>query len=403
MNEIDAFLAAIRADIDDDTARLVFADWLQEHGHDAQAEFIRFDCHYSGFAPGSWERRQLRERRRAMLEGHIRTWNRALRPHIANCKVIRGFVEIVRMSEEQCLESLGEVIRNTALRRVVISSRIGVLDWERFLANPALPELREFFLDRGLSDQTLFDRFCAAPMLRNLEGISLASSDITRERLERLLSGEALQSPIRLALWLNRLDDEAIEFLADSPRVRRLRFLNLGGNEQLTDRAISALAQSPNLRKLETLLLWRSKITNDGLKELVASPNLDNLHELNLLSTSVSDKGVEHLASSPHLSNLEVLYLTRDGSGTSDSSRLSDKTLKLIARSPHMQNLQRLQFDGNRFTDRGLRHLIDSPYLQNVTAINLSQNTNRFSVKARKAMRKRFPHALLIGLGRPHG
>lgn len=39
--ERDAFLYAIVANPDDDTARLVFADWLEEHDEPARAEFIR--------------------------------------------------------------------------------------------------------------------------------------------------------------------------------------------------------------------------------------------------------------------------------------------------------------------------------------------------------------------------
>jgi uncharacterized protein (TIGR02996 family) len=37
-------LARILADPDDDTARLVYADWLQEQGDDARPEFIRAQC-----------------------------------------------------------------------------------------------------------------------------------------------------------------------------------------------------------------------------------------------------------------------------------------------------------------------------------------------------------------------
>ena len=36
-----ALLAAISADPADDTARLVYADWLDEHAQPARAEFIR--------------------------------------------------------------------------------------------------------------------------------------------------------------------------------------------------------------------------------------------------------------------------------------------------------------------------------------------------------------------------
>jgi uncharacterized protein (TIGR02996 family) len=37
------FLAAIRADRDEDQPRLAFADWLEEQG-DPRAEFIRTQC-----------------------------------------------------------------------------------------------------------------------------------------------------------------------------------------------------------------------------------------------------------------------------------------------------------------------------------------------------------------------
>jgi uncharacterized protein (TIGR02996 family) len=39
-----AFLAHVLANPDDDTPRLVYADWLDEQGQDARAEFIRVQC-----------------------------------------------------------------------------------------------------------------------------------------------------------------------------------------------------------------------------------------------------------------------------------------------------------------------------------------------------------------------
>lgn len=44
MTEEQAFLDAIRDAPDDDTPRLVFADWLEEHGQPERAEFIRVQC-----------------------------------------------------------------------------------------------------------------------------------------------------------------------------------------------------------------------------------------------------------------------------------------------------------------------------------------------------------------------
>src|SRR5262245_45901678 len=41
MTDRDAFIRAICSAPEDDTVRLVFADWLEEHGEEERAEFIR--------------------------------------------------------------------------------------------------------------------------------------------------------------------------------------------------------------------------------------------------------------------------------------------------------------------------------------------------------------------------
>jgi uncharacterized protein (TIGR02996 family) len=44
MSDHDAFLRTIFDEPDDDTPRLVYADWLQENGDEVYAEFIRIQC-----------------------------------------------------------------------------------------------------------------------------------------------------------------------------------------------------------------------------------------------------------------------------------------------------------------------------------------------------------------------
>ncbi len=57
------FLAAVCASPDDDLPRLVFADWLDEHGDPARAEFIRLQCHTArvGKLDPTWAPAKLRE------------------------------------------------------------------------------------------------------------------------------------------------------------------------------------------------------------------------------------------------------------------------------------------------------------------------------------------------------
>lgn len=70
MNERDAFLRAICENPDDDTPRLVFADWLQEHGEDERAEFIRLQCEAARLATDDI-RRELLTRRFAAIQLHF--------------------------------------------------------------------------------------------------------------------------------------------------------------------------------------------------------------------------------------------------------------------------------------------------------------------------------------------
>ena len=44
MTHEEAFLLAILEEPQDDTPRLVYSDWLDEHGDGTRAEFIRMQC-----------------------------------------------------------------------------------------------------------------------------------------------------------------------------------------------------------------------------------------------------------------------------------------------------------------------------------------------------------------------
>jgi uncharacterized protein (TIGR02996 family) len=46
-----AFLRKIAESHDDNTARLVYSDWLEEHGQAARAEFIRVQCELANDHP----------------------------------------------------------------------------------------------------------------------------------------------------------------------------------------------------------------------------------------------------------------------------------------------------------------------------------------------------------------
>jgi uncharacterized protein (TIGR02996 family) len=87
MPDDTALLAAIRAAPDDDAPRLVYADWLDEHGDGARAEFIRVQCELA-----RRESADLRARESALLDRHHDSFaGRLARPWI-RYRFRRGFV-----------------------------------------------------------------------------------------------------------------------------------------------------------------------------------------------------------------------------------------------------------------------------------------------------------------------
>jgi uncharacterized protein (TIGR02996 family) len=78
LSEADAFLDAIWAAPDDDTPRLVYADWLEEHGYPDYARFIRLSCQIArGVFPPDKRSRLRRERfslHRAIVQAHPRAF-----------------------------------------------------------------------------------------------------------------------------------------------------------------------------------------------------------------------------------------------------------------------------------------------------------------------------------------
>jgi uncharacterized protein (TIGR02996 family) len=76
--EADALLDAIFDTPDDDTPRLVYADWLQEHGQENYAEFIRLCVTVARRVLPREERLRLRQRRHALGRELVRQY-----PHAA--------------------------------------------------------------------------------------------------------------------------------------------------------------------------------------------------------------------------------------------------------------------------------------------------------------------------------
>src|SRR5262245_44983871 len=90
-----SFLEEIIARPDDDTPRLVCADWFEDNGDPDRAEFIRAQIERAKLAPGDDRDAELRDREEALLTAHRPRWDGPLSDLACETVYRRGFVEAV--------------------------------------------------------------------------------------------------------------------------------------------------------------------------------------------------------------------------------------------------------------------------------------------------------------------
>src|SRR4051812_28854437 len=103
MSQEQAFFDDIRDHPDDDTPRLVLADWLEEHGQPERAELIRVQIELARGDLDPTSEQQWRKREAALWKKHSRVWARSLRAILSEVRFQRGFLDQVTMDAHRFL------------------------------------------------------------------------------------------------------------------------------------------------------------------------------------------------------------------------------------------------------------------------------------------------------------
>jgi uncharacterized protein (TIGR02996 family) len=393
MGDGEAFLEAIRREPDDDGLRLIYADWLDEHGDAARAEFLRVQIELAA-GVDAMRRVELRRRERALLEAHQANWLGPLHTELEYAEFLRGLPHRVGLSAETFLTRADEIFRLGLVTTVQLRDFLTLLP--RVAWSPHIRHYRNLDLSleagrrTGLRSADL--RFLTeSPYLGDLQGLSLRGHQFGPAGT-RLLSGsrsfpelrrldlsscghgsgglEALTEPTafphltELAFDFNGLHAWGAGELIRAARWPELRWLSLAGNE-LTARVISEF--------LSTGLSW------EGLVHLDLSHNLLLVRGLDLLA-SQSFRG------------LRVLLLARTGQGASLADRFRRMPPTALARldlsgnhlgtlgaaqlagAGGLANLADLDLSGNEIGNRGAEHLAAAPHFANLGSLRLTAN-----------------------------
>jgi uncharacterized protein (TIGR02996 family) len=114
----DGLVAYILAQPDDLTPRLVYADWLDEHGETERSEFIRVQIELSQAEVYSPRWRKLEARERWFLKHRKKQWLAPLKGLTLYSRFFRGFVEDVTTYSWTWLERGDRLLRLTPLRMI---------------------------------------------------------------------------------------------------------------------------------------------------------------------------------------------------------------------------------------------------------------------------------------------
>jgi uncharacterized protein (TIGR02996 family) len=252
--EVQSFFRAIKEQPDDDTPRLIFADWLQERGDAASAargEFLRLSVLRHRLAPDDPNYEVLKRREAELFREHRWTWLGPLADAARGWTFERGMVQITAQCDILCDPEVTSWARTEAVL------------WIDALA------LTDFWYEQDNYDPDLSYLTCS-PLLTHLNRFDLSNLRTRRltqmglRVLFRALRARNLLLLTELVLSHNMLTRSQIVSLALSSRLARLNCLDLQHN-RLNDGLAQILAESPFLKNGVTLLLRGNRYTAEGI------------------------------------------------------------------------------------------------------------------------------------------
>lgn len=285
--EARAFLGDIREQPDDDTPRLILADWLEERGFPwgtllrAQTQRARLRETDPAWGP-------LAEQEEAWMEEHAEEVLAPFRELGWRPYFRRGLIHVITRISALFDSRLDELAATDLWQWV---------ETVRLLAGPDEP------LDLVLSE-------CS--QLAYFPGLDLVSAGLHDEGVARLCLSPHLGRLMSLELGFNQVGPDGADALAFARSLTGLRTLRLDDN-YLGPEGARALAVSGSLQSLLTLDLRWNGLGPEGARALVASAAFPRLTTLYLGNNDLGDEGARALLDVGSFARLRTLYLEFNG------------------------------------------------------------------------------------------
>lgn len=249
-----SFFQSIKEDLDDNTPRLIYADWLEDNSQPDLAEAVRIGVEHSSTRPTrekrnsanvNTRRESLRIRLQELENSHpewFRPWsNRHLVGSFISTYFDRGMLEV----------------STTIPNFNIVCSRVG--SDELALANVSHLHLKQH------RHQHMQRLFYDPSWLQYVPSLSLADNELYPSAgiCHELAHSGYANNLKKLNLANTPIDDAAVAELTSSEELRNLRQLNLSHDYNIDDRAIALLINAPYFNNLQELTLLDVHIGSD--------------------------------------------------------------------------------------------------------------------------------------------
>lgn len=373
-----ALLDAIRDRPDDDAPRLIYADWIEEHGDTERAKFIRTQCALARLPYWHPEQQRLAKEATSLFKRNRRRWLVNL-PRESKNHFERGFLQDVPLTGRQFQDSIQELWRIEPV--ATLRLRGSAQEWQTALQNPLVQQLRGLILETTPEvEQRMMVTLTECPHLGELRDLMLwfespqiynrndlgALQRWTLPKLERLtwgyrptvsdlamawtqaalMSSKILQHVRQATLFNHRGIDGAMRFrYAPCDHLQRL-FISGNEHQDWWD----SLLNSQQLGQLQRLALPSRGVHRETIEQFLAGPLLPQLTTFTLLDCDWPTALLCQFAQSPRLANLRELYW-------SGIDPVNDDVAEAIATNPALQNLRYLAVSNTGITSVGYERL----------------------------------------------
>jgi uncharacterized protein (TIGR02996 family) len=375
----EALFLAILENPEDDLPRLAYADWLDEHGDERRAEFIRVQCRLARLPDNDPDRPALRRREMELIAAHGAGWLEELPAAMRETPLLaspfrRGFPADVTVALKDFCSGGEELFNCAPIESVTVHDlpRRGTGQEKHGRAEMML--LRAIFgsTTHGAADAASAGAadLAGCPALARVREVHLGYNELTADNLAALLDSPHWPTGvIELDLGMNRIGAAGAERLASCPKLSRLTRLKLNGN-RIAAAGASALARSPLLPALTALDLSGNELGNAGAEGLMRPSFLARLTALNIAFTGIELPALVALLGSPDLAGLRELAV---GTAGRDRTGEGDELVRLLAQAPFVGALRRLHLRGGPLSPVGVGFLACSPLAHGLTDLDLAQ------------------------------